>query len=948
MASAILKIPQNSLSQNTHHWFSSKNPKLVKKQGIPSDLIKLCSENRLKEAVGALAFIQNVGNSPATKRIYGYLLHSVASQRDLVLAKKVYDHMTSSNLHRNVYFATKIVFMFVKCRSLGDAYEVFEGVKDKNLHLWSVMLNGFCGNGRFDEALRVFCDFSATHLKADGFVLSSVLRACGGSGNLRLGREIHGFVYRSAYECDVFVGNCLVDMYWKCGCIDNARAVFDRMPKRDVISWNSILKGYSEKDDFDGFVRLVEAMEGEGVKPNLITWNTMISGYAVYGRSKEALNCFYKMQSAGVKPDLVSCNALISGLAKNGYFEEALKLFRQMRTVNLEPDIVSWTTLIKGYASLGFLKEALSLFSQVQCAGFVLDELVISVVLKACGGLQALKQGKEIHGYIIRNCFFIGTYLCVSLEHMYAKCGKLDLARKLLSNKNIVSWNTLISGYMQNGNVDEAKEIFHHLESEPLKPDLVSWNMMIDCHAQEGNINGALDTLDRMQSAGISPDLVSWNSLIKGYTKNRQINDAMHLLNRMESLGFKYNSASWNTLISNHVNHGDGEEALKVFQLMKNHGVKPDVITVSCILHACALLRALQLGKSVHGWIIRRNTIDKYINSALIQMYISSDDLGSARKLFPRTYGRNLVMWNGMISGLAKSGKLNEAQRLLHEMRSAKLKPDVISWTAIMSGYIDHGNADIALEIWSQMWQSGVKPDPISVTAASTACARLGMLDTGKEIHGFSITTGMERDPAVQASLITMYSKCGNIKEAVCLFESAPHKSTVVWNSMISSYVMHGHGELAISLFQRMQNEGAVANSITFIGVLSACCQMNFSVQDWGSCDVMLQDSGFKHDQRNYAQMANVAKNIFKLDDGYLESCGLLRSKYAKANAVDGCASKFRTGIKEPALVKSLQSSWIYIKRKRHRFDEGVSDSEINSTLDAFNALNRQMIEAGL
>lgn len=218
--------------------------------------------------------------------------------------------------------------MFVECGSLDDAIHAFEAVGVKNFQLWSVILNGFCRTGCLDEVLSFFSDFNHTHLiRADGFLLSSVLRACIGLGNLKVGREVHGFVYRRGYESDIFVSNCLI-MYGKCGCINSTHTLFDRMLDRDVISRNSMLNGYTINGDVDGFVRLVAEIEAGGMMPNLITCNTMISGYVFCGRAKEALHCFHKMQSMGVKPDVVSCNVLVSALSQSGYFEEALKLIR--------------------------------------------------------------------------------------------------------------------------------------------------------------------------------------------------------------------------------------------------------------------------------------------------------------------------------------------------------------------------------------------------------------------------------------------------------------------------------------------------------------------------------------------------------------------------------------------------------------------------------------------
>ncbi|KAL5993588.1 hypothetical protein ACLOJK_014513 [Asimina triloba] len=862
MASAIFKTSQNPTSLNTQFHFPSENLKKLEKQSVnAADIIKLCSENRLKEAVGCLDSIPKECKPAGKASLYDCLLRSLAVEGDPILARKVYNHMIQSNLHKNGYFGTKITHIFVECGSLADAANAFEAVEHKNLWLWSVILNGFCKAGLFDGALELYRDFSTSCLRADGFILSSILRACGGLRNSRLGREVHGFVYRNGHESNVFVCNCLVDMYGKCGLVRDARNIFDRILHRDVVSWNSVLKCYCQGDNFDGFAGLVAEIAAGGVKPNLITWNSIIAGFAFYGHAKEALNCFYQMQKMGMKPDVISCNSLMSALARCGYFKEALELIKQMQKIGLEPDITSWTTLVSGLVNFGLLNKALRLFARIQFSKVALDELVFCAVLKACSGLGALRQGREIHGYIVRNGFRTGDFLGAYLLHMYSRCGKLDSARKLLLRNNIFSWNSLIAGYVQNGFGKEAKELFKCLQSEPLKPDLVSWNIMIDSNAREGNTRGALDILDHMLSTGISPDLVTWNSIIKGHTKSMQTDGALQTLHQMESSGFKPNSVSWNTLISNHVSHGSAKEALITFHSMRKHGTELDEVTLSSILHACAILGAMGLGKSVHGFLLRRNFRDNFITSALLLMYIRCGNLDAAWKVFVAT-PRNLVLWNVMISGFAKNGRLSEAHGLLGEMQLAKLNPDVISWTSVFCGYAKSGNAIEALEICSQMWRSGVQLDPIALTAASAACARLREIKGGKEIHGFSITSGLEKDPSVQAALISMYSKCGFMNEAALIFKGAPHTSTLIWNSMISGYVMHGHEELALSLFHRMKNEGVDANLIT-CAAISACCPTNPDVKDG-----MFQELG------SFKEIVDIAIDVCKLEDEYLECSG--------------------------------------------------------------------------
>ncbi|CAN6443883.1 unnamed protein product [Victoria cruziana] len=868
-----------------------------------SRVLKLCMENKLQEAVEVLDVLQKKGITPESS-VYECLLNYCRSQKNLALARKIYSHMISSGLKRDVYIETKVVSMFVKCGSLRDALAAFNAIVDKNLYSWTVMLSGFVGSGCFDEALRLLREFGDTHLTYDGFVITTALKACGGMGQLMLGKEIHGCAYRRGYEYDVFVGNCLIDMYGECGSIDDARQVFERISPKDVVSWNSMLKGYSKGGGYDEFVEFFRRMEREGVKPNLVTWNTMISGSAAFGYAEEALHLFKAMQLKGLKPDNISCNALIKALVEKGYIEEALELIRQMQRARLKPDIVSWTTIIEGYVQSGKFRHALILFLELQQSGESLDEYILTAILRACAGMDALGKGKEIHAHLIKGGFRLGGFVGAALLCMYATCGSLDCASRLLSKEEIVSWNSLISGHLQNGLEDEATDLFQQLQLQHLKPDLVTWNMMINCLAEKGEINNALDLVHKMELAGIRPDLVTWNTLLKGFVKNGQINEAKALLNRIETLGFKQNPSSWNTLISNYVDHERGTEAFQVFNLMQECGVKPDYITIACILRACILVDALKVGKTFHGLCVKLNMKNAYVQSALVETYIKMGDSSAAMKLFNKSSERNIVAWNGLISGLANSGKIYEAQHFFRKMRVDMLKPDIISWTSIISGHIKNGNSDVALKVWRQMWNSGIHLDSFTLTAALRACADIGSLAIGEEIHGLSIVSGLHRENSVQSAIITMYSKCDCIESAVHIFEGAHRSSTVIWNSMISGYVVHGQGERAVSLFQRMQEEGIDANWITINGILSAYSMASVKSKD-------------QSDPIARVSMGDMVELFSKLKIEKTETFSSLPGSFPRAYDLSEGTRKR----KSTALVGRRKPSWLHLDDRRHRFD---------------------------
>ncbi|XXG82221.1 hypothetical protein AAC387_Pa10g0213 [Persea americana] len=272
-------------------------------------------------------------------------------------------------------------------------------------------------------------------------------------------------------------------------------------------------------------------------------------------------------------------NCLIDMYGKCGCANISRRVFDRM----LGRDVVSWSPMLNGYTRKKDFDGFLRLVVGIEVGGMVPNLVTWSTMISCYVFYDRAEEAL--------NCF--GKMQLMDVKPDVVSCNVLFSA---------LSQSSLISRYMQKGNIVQVKGLFQKLQSRFLKADLVSWNIIINCDAEEGNTDGGLGVLAHMQATGISPDSVSWNTLIKGYVRSKQIGDAMQLLSRIDSPSSKQNPGSWNTLMTNHINHGDGEEALCLFHLMRNHGIQPNAITFTCILHACALLGALANWK-INSWM---------------------------------------------------------------------------------------------------------------------------------------------------------------------------------------------------------------------------------------------------------------------------------------------------------------------------------------------------------
>ncbi|XP_057825480.1 pentatricopeptide repeat-containing protein At1g08070, chloroplastic [Cryptomeria japonica] len=535
--------------------------------------------------------------------------------------------------------------------------------------------------------------------------------------------------------------------------------------------------------------------------------------------------------------------------AKCGSLVDARNAFEH-RT---DTDVFSWNMMIGQYRRHGFPQQALTLFQQMQLSEARPDQFTFSTILPACADTKSLKNGRQIHGKVIRCGFQSDLIVMNTLMNMYAKCQSILKARQLfdrMPNANVISWNAMITGYAHNGALDEALSLFDKMPQK----NVVSWTTIITGHAKYGFVEEGLDFFKQMQLAGVKPNpatfisilpacaekgdvekgmeihktiiesgllsnvLVS-NSLVDMYAKCRSIQKARKLFEKMP----RENVVSWNAMIVGYTRNGLVDESLEILKQMQLAGVKSDSSTFVSILPACAKMEALELGMDIHSKIIKSGLLsDVLVVTALIDMYSKCGSIQKSRELFDKMPLRN-----------------------------------VVSWTAVITGYVQKGYVEEALEIFKQMQFAGVDPNSITFSSILSACAKIGALEQGMEIHQKIIDTGCLSEAVATTSLIDMYAKCGYIQKACELFEKMKNANLVSWNAILTGYAQNGDldgvlrifeempqrnvvswsaiiagytqnelVEKALEFFKRMQLAGIKPDSATFATILSACAKM--------------------------------------------------------------------------------------------------------------------------
>lgn len=387
------------------------------------------------------------------------------------------------------------------------------------------------------------------------------------------------------------------------------------------------------------------------------------------------------------------------------------------------------------------------------------------------------------------------------------KEGRIDEARKLfdeMSERDVVLWTTMITGYIKCGMMKEARRLFDRGDAEN---NVVTWTAMVSGYIRLNRIKEA----ERLFYEMPTKNVVSWNTMIDGYARNGQTELALDLFERMP----ERNVVSWNTIITALAQCGRVDDAHRLFNQMP----KRDVISWTAMVAGLSKNGRIDDARVLFDGMPIRNVVSW---NAMITGYAQNKRLDEALELFEKMPERDMPSWNTMITGFIQNGDLKRAEKLFYAMP----QKNAITWTAMMTGYVQQGRSEEALKIFNKMQAiDGIKPNTGTFVTVLGACSDLAGLNEGQQIHQMISKTVYQESTFVVSALINMYSKCGELPTARKMFDDGllSQRDLISWNGMIAAYAHHGCGKEAISLFNEMQESGFQANDVTYLNLLSAC-----------------------------------------------------------------------------------------------------------------------------
>lgn len=347
------------------------------------------------------------------------------------------------------------------------------------------MISGYVRLGKRRTAIEFYRKMIDFGVEPNDFSLSAVIKACAEISEVKTGICFHGVVLKCGFGENLVILCSLIDMYGKNLRPLDARKVFDEMSEPDSVCWTSMISAYTRTDFYAEALELFCRMLGTyGDCLDDFTFGSVLMALANLGRVEQGKEMHAKVVTSGLAGNIFVQSSLVDMYAKFGLMDESRHVFDRIKGRNT----VSWSALLGGYCQNGHFDKVIELFR-------AMDEFELycfGTVLRACAGLVALKPGKEMHCQYLKRGGWRDVIVESALIDLYAKCGCFDYAYSIFTKmqvKNLITWNSMISGFAQNGRGGEAVQLFNQMITEDIKPDYITFISVLFACSHSGLID---------------------------------------------------------------------------------------------------------------------------------------------------------------------------------------------------------------------------------------------------------------------------------------------------------------------------------------------------------------------------------------------------------------------------------------------------------------------------
>ncbi|XP_031493623.1 pentatricopeptide repeat-containing protein At4g21300-like [Nymphaea colorata] len=476
------------------------------------------------------------------------LLQACAQRRYLQLVMMVHAYTLRNGFSMDKFLLNSLIDSYSKCGAIGAAEKMLDRMNCRDVVSWTSVITGCIDHKLIERAFMWAFRMQNDLVMPNVVTLTSLMRGCSYLNAPNLCRSIHGFVMKTEMRSDPTVATSLINMYTKSRSMDVAYQVFDKLLERSIDSWGAMIVGYVQSGSIGRALEIFiqSHIAEEYLSPE--TMATVVQGccHEISLKRGQSIHCY--LIKHGFLPCAVVENSLMDMYAKCKQVASACLIFDRMHS----RDNISWNTMIECYARNDCLHEALRLLHEMnQHDDIEIDAVTMLSALQACIQLGSLRYGEILHGFIIRSGIDSDIFVQNSLLDMYAKAGRIDLAEQIfleMPEKDLSSWNSMISAYGMHGDSRSALKIFAQLqEYGPTHPNDITFVSLLSAFGHSGNVMEGYQCFNSMViDYGIEPSLDHYACVVDILGRSGRLIEAEEFINKMP---LEPGSAVWGALL---------------------------------------------------------------------------------------------------------------------------------------------------------------------------------------------------------------------------------------------------------------------------------------------------------------------------------------------------------------------------------------------------------------
>nr|KYP70290.1 hypothetical protein KK1_009503 [Cajanus cajan] len=557
--------------------------------------------------------------------------------------------------------AASLLSLYSRCARIDLARKLFDEIPVRDVVAWTALIVGLAHNGEPEEALRCLRHMHAHHdddQKPNARTWEGGFLACGNLADVKQGACLHAALVKNGVAS--FLQSSVLDMYSKCGVPWEAYRAFCEVGRKDLLCWTSMVGVWAKVGMMGECVRLFKEMLENGLDPDGVVVGCVVSGF---GNSMDVPGgkAFHGVVIRRHFVDDEKVNdSLLFMYCKFGMLSLAERLFARCRGSGGD----CWNFMVFGYGRIGEDVKCVELFREMQCLGIPSESIGVASAIASCAQLGAVNLGRSIHCNVIKGFLDGNISVTNSLIEMYGKCGKMTFAWRIFnrSERDVLSWNTLISSHVHVKHHEEAVNLFNKMVREDQKPNTATLVVVLSACSHLASLDEGERVHRYINESGFRLNLPLGTALVDMYAKCGQLQKSRMVFDSMK----EKDVICWNAMISGYGMNGYAESAIEIFQHMEESNVMPNEISFLSLLSACA-----------HAGLVEEG---KYIFARMLSYSVQP----------------NLKHYTCMVDLLGRSGNLQEAEDMVLSM---PISPDSGVWGALLGHCKTYNEVEMGIRI---------------------------------------------------------------------------------------------------------------------------------------------------------------------------------------------------------------------------------------------------------